>query len=213
MALSESCLRLFRNEVVSQLSGGRAICLGYPEVGSSVEVLKSIFNIPIQQQSLQEILRLLKFDEFDIADVSDYEGSNVIFDLNIPITHLKTYDLIVDNGTVEHCFNVCQALFNIKKLCAINGIIFHLNPANWFGHGFYNFSPCFYFDFYESNGFEVRCFLRDVSSGNYSEIFYKPKVTKVLLNRRYTVHAVARKIAEMEDVIPFQRRFLHAIKK
>jgi hypothetical protein len=35
------------------------------------------------------------------------------------------------------------------------GFAIHYSPVSWFNHGFYNFNPLLFREFYESNGFKV----------------------------------------------------------
>ena len=73
---------------------------------------------------------------------------------------LEYYDIVLDVGTAEHCFNIGQAIVNMADMVRKDGYIIHENPANWGNHGFYNLNPTFYADFYSANGFELtECFL------------------------------------------------------
>ena len=96
------------------------------------------------------------FKSFESIDFSSFENANIIHDLNVPLeNHNKKYDTIIDFGTSEHIFNVSQNFKNISSLCNINGYILHCLPANNnCGHGFYQFSPEFFFQLYKKeNGF------------------------------------------------------------
>jgi len=90
-----------------------------------------------------------------VADYSVLRGPEIIADLNAPAALGGPYDLIVDPGTLEHCFNVFECLRNILVAASEGAIIIHWNPLNMCNHGFYNFSPTFYYDFYEANGGEI----------------------------------------------------------
>ena len=50
----------------------------------------------------------------DSIDKSEYEGATIIFDMNNEIfPELKgEYDTVIDSGTLEHIFNISQALEN-----------------------------------------------------------------------------------------------------
>lgn len=91
----------------------------------------------------------------DTLDLSDYEGANLLYDLNERIHLGSTYDLIIDGGTLEHVFNVPIALENISSFLKVGGRVIHFVPANgYMGHGFYQFSPEFFASVYsEENGF------------------------------------------------------------
>lgn len=90
-------------------------------------------------------------------DYSDFEGANIIHDLNLPIVKFKKeFDTILDFGTSEHVFNIIQSFKNISQLCKINGHIIHCLPANNnCGHGFWQFSPELFLNLYQKkNGFD-----------------------------------------------------------
>ena len=77
-------------------------------------------------------------------DFSDYEGADLIHDLNRPIPDSlrDRFDLIIDAGTTEHVFDVRQALTNYADMLRVGGRIFHSSPANnRLHHGFYQLSP------------------------------------------------------------------------
>src|SRR5262249_47687683 len=65
------------------------------------------------------------------------------------------YDMLYDGGTMEHCFNVGQVMRNIHAMVKPGGFIVHLNPCNYFNHGFFNFNPTFYHDFYTQSGNQI----------------------------------------------------------
>jgi len=102
-------------------------------------------------------------------DASDYEGATYIHDFNVPLSHPRTYDSVLDFGTLEHIFNVPTALANIASLCRPGGRIMHVLPAsNFNGHGFWQFSPELFFSLYrDANGFgETSIFLAELSDVN-----------------------------------------------
>jgi len=88
-------------------------------------------------------------------DASGYEGATRIADFNLPLHPPRLYDTVIDCGTVEHIFDIAQALKNISALCAVGGQVIHVAPANNFcGHGFWQLSPELFFSFYsKANGF------------------------------------------------------------
>jgi hypothetical protein len=107
----------------------------------------------------------------DSIDNSDYEGANIIVDMNLPVPNdlKEKYDTIIDFGCIEHIFDVGQAFRNVTVMCKIGGIVLHVLPANQFcGHGFYQFSPEFFFSWYsEKNGYsDTEVFLAEVVDQN-----------------------------------------------
>jgi hypothetical protein len=93
-------------------------------------------------------------------DASDYEGAALVHDLNQPLpeAHHEQYDTVIDGGTLEHVFDVRQALGTLMQLVRVGGSVYLFTPANnQMGHGFYQFSPELFFRaFGPQNGFEVR---------------------------------------------------------
>lgn len=91
----------------------------------------------------------------DSFDNSDYEQATFVTDMNKPVSGFEPYDLVIDFGTLEHIYNVPQALWNVSTLCKPGGEIVHVLPSNgWIGHGFYQFSPELFYSVYsEENGY------------------------------------------------------------
>jgi hypothetical protein len=92
-------------------------------------------------------------------DFSNYEGANIIHDLNLPVDESLhgSFDVVIDGGTLEHIFNFPVAIANLMKMTRVDGRIFTTTPANNLcGHGMYQFSPELMFRiFSEENGFEM----------------------------------------------------------
>lgn len=104
----------------------------------------------------------LGVERLDAMDASKYEGANIEHDLNHPIPEefRSRYDAVCDFGTLEHVFNLPVALRNCLDMVAHGGRFYCAAPANnFFGHGFYQFSPELFFRVLTArNGFEVeRC--------------------------------------------------------
>ena len=95
--------------------------------------------------------------QLDCIDVRAPRGIERIVDLNAPLPDdlRGRYRLVIDPGTIEHCFNIGQAMLNVARAIEVGGYIVHVNPLSMFNHGFYNLNPTFYYDFYGQNGFEL----------------------------------------------------------
>jgi hypothetical protein len=110
---------------------------------------------------------ILNSKKMDSLDFSDYEGANIVHDLNLPIQDnlIHRYDTVIDFGTTEHIFNVPQVLDNCSNLIKVGGKIIHILPSNNFnGHGFYQFSPELFYSYYsEANGFNTEVFLAETT--------------------------------------------------
>lgn len=96
-------------------------------------------------------------------DLSDYEGASVTHDFNeaIPEEQHARFSAVVDGGTIEHVFNVGQALKNCMEMVRFGGHFLGIQAGNNFlGHGFYQLSPEFYFrTLTPTNGFRLLCVL------------------------------------------------------
>lgn len=107
----------------------------------------------------EPLLKLLGADIVDSLDASEYEGATIVHDLNLPIpAELKSnYSLVIDGGSLEHIFNFPASIKNCIDLIEKGGYFIGITPANnFFGHGFYQFSPELYWRvFSETNGFQV----------------------------------------------------------
>jgi SAM-dependent methyltransferase len=109
---------------------------------------------------IDPFLRWLGAQQVDAIDYSDYEGANIIHDLNQPVPaelHHR-YDLVIDGGTLEHIFNFPTSIKNCMSLVKPGGHLILLTPANnFFGHGLYQFSPeLFYRVFTTDNGYQMK---------------------------------------------------------
>lgn len=96
----------------------------------------------------------------EALDYSDYEGAQHIQDMNEPVqqTMAGRFDVVFDGGALEHIFNFPIAVANLMRMTKVGGRVFMSTPANnFFGHGFYQFSPELMFRvFAPENGFEIR---------------------------------------------------------
>lgn len=106
-----------------------------------------------------KLIETLGGKSVESIDISDYEGATVLHDLNYPIPdELRgQYDCLIDGGTLEHIFFFPTALKNCMELVKVGGHAIFITPANnWFGHGFYQFSPELYYRALSpENGYQV----------------------------------------------------------
>ena len=110
-------------------------------------------------QTASEFFKLLGFSEVSALDISDYEGANIVADLNdpdLPSKVSRQFDLVYDSGTIEHIFDAPTALRSIAKLVKVGGAVVHATPCNGFvDHGFWQVSPDLYKAFYAHAGFDI----------------------------------------------------------
>ncbi|MBV8048664.1 MAG: hypothetical protein JO171_16065 [Paludibacterium sp.] len=98
--------------------------------------------------------------EFVVVDAITWGGEDFILNLNLPIDDamlhaLGKFDIILDPGTIEHCFNVSQALQNVDDLLEQDGFVFHQIAIAFPNHGFWNISPIALFAFYHQRRYAL----------------------------------------------------------
>ena len=172
----------------------------------------------------EPFLELLGATKVDSMDVSDYEKATVMHDLNDPIADsIKgTYNTLIDSGTLEHVFNFPQAIKNCMELIRVGGNYIGMTPCNnFFGHGFYQFSPELYYRvFSKENGFVVKkmYFFIDDKKTSFYEVKDPAEVKeRVILNNAYPafLFVFAEKVSEQTifKSTPQQSDYEHIIWK
>jgi len=136
---------------------GKGLTLGVINVDSfSNQIKNSKYHSDLKRK--EYFWEKIGFEEMQSLDVSDYEGADIIWNLNeeIPNSLKNRFDCIIDPGTIEHCFNIPIVMNNLTNMLKLNGRILHWNGlTNAIDHGFYMFSPTFYFDYYKKKKFEL----------------------------------------------------------
>jgi SAM-dependent methyltransferase len=158
----------------------------------------------------RSVLRRLDI-EADFVDIAASRGVEIVLDLNQPAPpeRLGRYDIVYDGGTMEHCFNVGQVMRNILGFVRKGGFIVHVNPMTLINHGFYNFNPTFYHDWYTQSGNTIASPFYAMHGGVLA-----PQVTVVDATSRIrsvpdgTVLVVAAlKSSETEPAWPMQHKY------
>jgi SAM-dependent methyltransferase len=182
MGIAKGSTKLLLKESIRRAFKGKVLTLGKQDIHFSYSTLQKMaeeFGVELCDPG-QNILshkpefaqsgyisdeclfKSLGFSECVAIDNSDYESAQYIFDLNkieVPEHLLEAFDLIIDGGTFEHVFHIPNAFHNIFKMLKPGGRIIHLSPSsNHIDHGFYMFSPTLFWDFYETNRFEINAF-------------------------------------------------------
>lgn len=123
-------------------------------------VNEALVNYVFGDSSDQFLRDFLGVKSLTILDYSQYEGANLVQDLNEPVTRdlWNRFDAIIDGGSLEHVFNFPNAISSLMKMLKVGGSIFLACPANNLcGHGFYQFSPELMFRvFSKENGFQLQ---------------------------------------------------------
>jgi hypothetical protein len=179
-----------------------------PNRNNSLRYIDKIFEVEIPYA--EELFKYFGALKVDSIDYSDYEGANIIHDMNIPIKDdLKNkYSCVWDGGTLEHVFNYPIAIKNCMDMVRGGGHLVLETPANNFlGHGFYQFSPELFFSLLnEDNGFtDTKIFMSD-DGNNFYEVI-PPKLNKCRTEFDIAKHVpslmrvISKKIDNVPDVL------------
>ncbi|MEQ1828981.1 MAG: hypothetical protein ABL921_23665 [Pirellula sp.] len=178
MGLARAAVHLLMTEAAKKPFFGSVVTLGRQHVYvTEAETLSLALQhgvrlrpIPVElhrERTLAErgyvsddwLLRSLGFDEIVRLDYSNYESSEVIFDLNeseTPALLCKRFHVVLDSGTLEHVFDIAAGLRHCVRMVREGGRVIHLTPSsNCVEHGFYSVSPTLFADFYAASDFTV----------------------------------------------------------
>ncbi len=166
----------------------------------------------IHASTFFEFIGINSRNYYDI-DKFNFDKPKIIHDLQFPIypKFHNFFNLIIDSGTLEHIFDVKSVMENIVKMTKPGGYVLQFIPAqNFLNHGFYQFSPTFFSDFYTNNGFEVvESYIVEIKGGldrfhyynqdkDYMSVFLNPK------SRLVNCFLVKKKIQLEKMVLPDQ---------
>lgn len=140
--------------------------LGLPlEVPSDIEYCASMGVLTINKEAANyihaktffEFLGIPKNQYYDI-DKFEFDKPAILHDLQKPIDECyhNFFNFILDIGTMEHIFDVAAVMSNIVNATKVGGYVLQIIPMhNFINHGFHQFSPTLFYDFYTANGFEI----------------------------------------------------------
>jgi hypothetical protein len=181
MAIGIDYLRMLQSALAFCGSAPRILALGYPDLLVRDDDIDALLgpgvadSLPIVPQSdeirrwhaveqhlphVRDSITLLKSAwnaDVDVIDIVQARGGERIVDLNrlMPEDLHEAYDVVLDTGTLEHCFNVGQAFVNVASALRVGGAFVHAGPLNAHNHGFWSFNPTLYFDFFGDAGFDI----------------------------------------------------------
>ena len=234
MAINAPVLEMLIKSAAQTDGNKRLICLGYPDMlvteaqlatlcgedilarvrfrDDSASILRwhgltGRMERMVETQSLFAALGLTA----DFLDIHASRGFEIVADLNAPLAAALPgqYDLVYDGGTMEHCFNVGQVMRNFLALAKVGGHIVHVNPLNYFNHGFFGFNPTFYHDFYTQSGHR----LASEFYGLFGPVLESRMVTLPALQgfnsapERTAVLVAAQKLNDGEPTWPLQTKY------
>jgi SAM-dependent methyltransferase len=145
-----------------------------------------------------------------VCDIVAARGMERIVDLNekLPDDLEASFDFVIDTGTCEHCFNVGMAFRNACEAVKIGGFLVHAAPLNRYNHGFWNFSPTVYPDYFEDNGFRLHLLTGiggNIAAG-FSPFAVEP-FTRFEPQTNAALYVVAERVERRPPVWPVQRKY------
>lgn len=172
--------------------------------------LESQLNRVIDAESLFAAMGM----RLTVVDLVASRGGERIVNLNDPLEPdlAGAFDIVLDAGTMEHCFNVGQTIRNILEMAKVGGFVIHMNPMTMINHGFFNFSPTFYYDFYGQNGHQLMAPICGVSA-NGIKVSYKnlhPTQRQRVAETTTMIMSLVRKQHDRAPIWPMQSKYLNS---
>lgn len=227
MALNQYELQKLKNLLNQPSKSLNIFALGYPDIITDRSTLCNIWDndnllqlpIDLREKDIQawhgysgevpDAIALFEHlgHQLTVIDKLAHRGIETLIDLNepLPVSLYQTADLIIDTGTLEHCFNVGQAFRNMCEMIAVDGIAMTMAPYSKLNHGYYNFCPLMYQDGFGQNGFEIIDLEAIDRKYNPVEI---PSATKQGMPAGTVLFCSARKVHNQSWQWPVQGKYL-----
>ena len=203
-------------EAIVGIVGERVLSLGYPDLIAAASDVENILGVvPIKfvdtgrwhglDHPVPETAHVFELlgATLDCVDIHASRGIERIVDLNYP-QDLGEYDLVLDCGTVEHCFNIGQAILNAANAVKVGGYIFHMPPLSMVNHGFYNLNPTLFHDFYTQNGWEIEI----LCAADHERTWEISAVQRIQVLPELSLHCLARRRSAGPLKFPTQTKYL-----
>lgn len=174
------------------------------------EKIRKWHSMPHLSRSSRHPIFSTSSDVKPISLILPRYGGEIIADLNMPlgVNHHGKYDVVIDTGTLEHCFNVGTAFENMCRMARIGGFIVSAAPMSKVNHGFWNFSPCAYDNYFRQNRFDsifLGAFYKDKAGLKQIEI--SPN-KRQLAPSEAVLMAIARRTEHSTFNLPIQQKYL-----
>ena len=203
---------------LAPLLKGEVLSLGYPDLNVTAAELEKLFNYkptrftkandwhgkkdPLPET--EELFERLGVS-LTVVDFVQERGTERIANLNEP-HDLGKFDLVIDPGTLEHCFNIGQAFLNAANAVRAGGHIFHLSPMTMMNHGFYNLNLTLFSDFYSQNDWTIHD-LKVIANP-----FAVDVVNRFIPYTEHIVRCLAERETEETLKMPIQTKYLKKVR-
>ena len=107
-----------------------------------------------------ELYNQMGFASYDAIDINGGAGNVHAFDLNRDVVSEykfeRTFDLVTNLGTLEHCFDQAAGFRNMHRLTKTGGTMIHCLPSQGLvNHAFYNYHPRLIAELAKANNYEL----------------------------------------------------------
>jgi SAM-dependent methyltransferase len=102
--------------------------------------------------------------EYTSCDINGLADEYLDLGLPLPDKLRGRFNSIFNGGTLEHVFDLRQAVENIHDALTVGGVVIHTTPTTWINHGFVNHNPIMHHLTAEANRYEI------VAEGTYYNV-------------------------------------------
>jgi hypothetical protein len=147
-----------------------------PEI-SLVELDKETRGAAAQQSALisdRMFFRMLGVREVVAIDHTDYEGAEVIIDLNVPLleANTETVDFLFGGSVLDNIFDPATYITNVSKLLRPYGRLIDQNVISQVHHPYLLVTPAWLLDYYVVNRFgDLKLFVAEHSAGGFTHVY------------------------------------------
>jgi SAM-dependent methyltransferase len=115
---------------------------------------------------------LLGVTKIRAIDHSDFEGADIILDLNQPISAdlAAAAEFVYGGSVLDNVFDPATYIKNIARLLAPGGRLLDQNLGSFHFHPYLITAPAWYFDFFVLNGFDD-CKVYFIQAGNVPHLY------------------------------------------
>lgn len=116
--------------------------------------------------------QMLGVKKIKAIDHSDYEGADIIIDLNRPLPHsLKNKaDFVFGGSVLDNIFDPATYVKNVACLLRPGGRLMDQNICGFYNHPYVLVSPAWYYDYFVSNRF-ADCKLYFIETGSIMHVY------------------------------------------
>ncbi len=213
----------------TRFPGPRVACLGYPDVVEDRRAIggellpASPYCAAIQKwhgllasvepPDTDALLARLGLTEPTYFDLMPSRSCEVAMNLNepLPTEWRGRFDVLIDTGTLEHCFNIGQAFCNMADMLKEGGVVVAMWPMTNINHGFWCVQPTAAYDAFTQNGWVVEKLCARWKNGRQIQVMDflpNPGARAKSTPNEGVLVVVARRVVVQPWVWPTQAKYL-----